>query len=71
MNPHPNNLDIYERHTALHDYSQIHAGTAHYFEICPKNIAEASAALKYAQQTHTPVRIRGAGHSMNGTSLPR
>jgi len=71
MNPYPNNFDMYERHTALRDYSQIHTGTSDYFEICPKNIAEARAALKYAQQTNTPIRIRGAGHSMNGTSLPR
>jgi hypothetical protein len=56
--------------TPITDYAQIHKSKSLYYEIEINNETDALTAIKKASLEHIPVRFRGAGHSMNGFSLP-
>lgn len=55
----------------LDDWGKIHASGHFYAEVTPTTTAELQRIIKQAYEGGMPVRIRGRGHSMNGSSLPR
>lgn len=55
----------------LHDWGKIYRGADEYCTIAPATEAEIGGVLRAADQASVHIRVRGRGHSMNGTSLPR
>lgn len=54
----------------LEDFSNYHRGSPEHRVAAPSNVEEARAVVLGAYRDGTPIRFRGAGHSMNGSSLP-
>jgi hypothetical protein len=60
-----------ERHDVISDYGRLHCQTEGFWLFQPTSAAEAAAGwLRLIKQGNRP-RIRGAGHSMHGGSVPR
>lgn len=57
--------------SSLHDWGKIYQGSSEYCTFAPATDAEVSNLLRMAYDRGMKIRIRGRGHSMNGTSLPR
>jgi FAD/FMN-containing dehydrogenase len=57
--------------TPLHDFSLVNSGTGSFCETFPKSAAEVSEIVRKAREYGVPLRIRGQGHSLNGSSLAR
>ena len=55
----------------LHDWGKIYRSADEYCMIAPATEADIGGVLRAADQASVHVRVRGRGHSMNGTSLPR
>jgi FAD/FMN-containing dehydrogenase len=60
-----------ETANSLSDWGGCRAGTAQYRLVKPSNLEDLQAAVLWANEQEVPIRIRGNGHSMNGSSLPR
>ncbi len=57
--------------STLRDFGRFHRGSKNHQRVCPNSVSAVSVLLKDACKSGTPVRSRGHGHSMNGSSLPR
>jgi FAD binding domain len=53
------------------DYGRLHVSRGRFLESRPSCIADAQSLIQEANRQRQPVRVRGAGHSMNGSSVPR
>ena len=56
---------------ALDDFSGLHQGATPWCGVRPGTTAELSRTIERASESGTAVRLRGGGHSMSGSSLPR
>ncbi len=56
---------------ALTDYGRVHGSRGGHRIVCVAGIDEAQALVAEANRLRSPLRIRGGGHSMNGSSIPR
>lgn len=56
---------------SLSDYGGYYRSRSRYFEYAPATAEELQAAVCEANARRMPIRIRGNGHSMNGTAIPR
>ena len=65
-------LGIIEHHFAeMHDWGKFHYSKSNHGVYKVTTISEIQKVIKIANKLEIPVRIRGRGHSMNGSSLPR
>lgn len=56
----------------LIDWGKVAASTAsQYYQAAPDSVDAAAAAVRRAAEDDLPIRVRGRGHSANGSSLPR
>jgi FAD/FMN-containing dehydrogenase len=55
----------------LVDFSRLHRGARTFCEVSPVSALETSEIVRLAGQYGVPVRTRGCGHTLNGSSLPR
>jgi len=53
------------------DYGRLHRGDGRHSRVDVATLDEVQAVLEEANRLRTPVRLRGAGHSMNGSAVPR
>jgi FAD/FMN-containing dehydrogenase len=56
---------------SLSDYGGQRQSSARYLLAQPSNLEDLQAAVLWANDNKVPIRIRGNGHSMNGSSVPR
>ncbi|MEO6911444.1 MAG: FAD-binding oxidoreductase [Edaphobacter sp.] len=56
---------------SLSDYGGRHQSSARYLLAKPSNLKDLQTAVLWANESKVPIRIRGNGHSMNGSSVPR
>jgi len=61
---------LQSNHNPISDYGGIDWSVPSFTEIHPKNQEEVCEILEIAKTHKIPLRIRGNGHSMNGSSLP-
>ena len=54
----------------ISDFSGLRSSAAGYEEAAPRAIEELCRAVRQANARGVPVRVRGQGHSLNGSSLP-
>jgi len=59
------------KHDTLHDWAKIYFSESNYCEIALSKLETIQKLLNDAYIQQIAVRIRGRGHSMNGSSLPR
>ena len=55
----------------LSDYGGFYRSRGEYYRVAPTDAEQLSQALREARTADLPVRIRGSGHSMNGSAVPR
>ncbi|HSA59831.1 MAG TPA: FAD-binding protein [bacterium] len=55
----------------LKDFGQLRLSADTYESSHPSSLEEVVALVRKANQSRTPIRVRGKAHSMNGASLPR
>lgn len=60
-----------ESTSPLSDYGGWRGSCARYLLVEPSNLEDLQAAVLWANDRRLPIRIRGNGHSMNGSSAPR
>jgi hypothetical protein len=58
-------------HAPVQDFAALEESVAPYCVVHPPDAATVCRILARAHASGTPVRLRGRGHSMNGSSLPR
>ena len=56
---------------AMTDYSMLSRSPTPYCEVLARNAEELSALVSHSKSLDVSLRIRGEGHSLNGSSLPR
>jgi len=59
-----------DRSALISDFSGLRSSAAGYDEVAPRTIEEVLRAVRQAYGRGVPVRLRGQGHSLNGSSLP-
>jgi FAD/FMN-containing dehydrogenase len=57
--------------SSLSDYGGWRESTARYLLVEPSTLEDLQRAVLWANDSRVPIRIRGNGHSMNGSSVPR
>lgn len=55
----------------LQDFGRLASGSSPYCVVAPRSIHEAADIVRIATHQRIPLRVRGAGHALNGSSLPR
>jgi FAD/FMN-containing dehydrogenase len=60
-----------ETTNSLSDYGGWRKSTARYLLVEPSRLEDLQATVLWANGNKLPIRIRGNGHSMNGSSVPR
>lgn len=55
----------------LKDYGGLKSGVTNYSAVRPTSLDEVVEIVQKANRDKTPIRVRGKGHSMDGSSLPR
>lgn len=55
----------------LTDYGRVHRARGGWLELALSGVDPARELLALANRRRIPLRVRGAGHSMNGVSVPR
>ena len=65
-------MTLFERITApIGDYGGYHCSSGQWFRFAPADESMLRAGLAEAAERSMKVRVRGAGHSMNGSAVPR
>lgn len=64
-------LKLEIRTNILGDWSKSHQNIPPYYQTEPTNDQEVAAVLQFSRSYNRSIRVRGAGHSMSGQSLPR
>jgi len=54
----------------LKDFARLSSGSKPYCAVAPRSLAEAVEIVRVASRERIPLRVRGAGHALNGSSLP-
>lgn len=54
-----------------YDYSKIHKSHHSFYSFVPSSEAEAIDIIQFSNKNKLPIRLSGAGHSLNGFSLPK
>jgi FAD/FMN-containing dehydrogenase len=54
----------------LQDFGRLSSGSKPYCAVAPVSLAEAVEIARVAFRERVPLRVRGAGHALNGSSLP-
>lgn len=57
-------------YTQLLDFGKLDTSVPSFYVLEPTSPAQVATAVKMAFENGVPVRVRGRGHSMNGSSLP-
>jgi len=55
----------------LFDFSRLHSGSSVFCEVTPISANEVSGIVQIAGAHRVPLRTRGRGHALNGSSLPQ
>jgi FAD/FMN-containing dehydrogenase len=55
----------------LSDFACLQTSASPFCEVAPRSVDEAAEVVRIAVHCHVPLRVRGAGHALNGSSLPR
>lgn len=55
----------------IRDYGRLHARGEGQCEVLPRSTEEVAAIVRKARAEGVPLRVRGGGHSTNGSSIPR
>ena len=64
-------FDLRQSLEPITDFGGYYASTPNFYELYPTSINEACEIMARASAHRIPIRVRGNGHSMNGSSLPR
>ncbi len=54
----------------ISDFGLYHAQTAPYFACAPASVEEVRRLIEHARDRALPLRARGGGHALNGSSVP-
>jgi len=55
----------------ISDFSRLHESSAHFCEVRPTSTEALSQIVRVAANHGIPIRTRGNGHTLNGSSLPQ
>lgn len=55
----------------LNDFSRLRASSSPFCQVSPRSADEVCRLVSVAHRHHIPLRVRGRGHALNGSSLPQ